>query len=218
MIPRRLHYSPRPIFTVMAAPGPCTTSNADEPGDVVLCGRRGWSKAWSCWTRPEHARSERHFHHGLRSGGCGHKGGWHMGPGVRNERAPVLADEWVQLPASEVVARVPTNVSCSWAWGVGAAACWLGRAVQQKLGRAGKIQPRRAWAHISLFLFFILFSFLFKFRFSFLLLHFKFKFEFQLWICTYIKCAKLKLGIKRIYLCIYLFPMFYVVFLFFLHF
>jgi hypothetical protein len=69
------------------------------------------------------------------------------------------------------------------------------------------------------FFFFSLFFslFLFKFRFSFLLLDFKFKFEFQLCICTYIKCANLHLGMKRLYLCIYLFPMFYVVFLFFFH-
>jgi hypothetical protein len=70
---------------------------------------------------------------------------------------------------------------------------------------------------------FFSFSYLFLFSFSnldfpFSLLDFKFKFDFQLWICTYIKCAKLNLGMKRIYLCIYLLPMFYVVFLFFLHF
>jgi hypothetical protein len=63
------------------------------------------------------------------------------------------------------------------------------------------------------------FSFLFfKFRFPFLLLAFKFKFEFQLWICTYLKCANLHLKLKRIYLSVYLFPMCYVVFLFFLFF
>jgi hypothetical protein len=60
--------------------------------------------------------------------------------------------------------------------------------------------------------------FFFKFRFPFLLLAFKFKFEFQLWICTYLKCANLHLKLKRIYLSVYLFPMCYVVFLFFLFF
>jgi hypothetical protein len=50
------------------------------------------------------------------------------------------------------------------------------------------------WKTFSLF-FSLLFSlFFFKFKFSFLLLDFKFKCEFQLWICTYIKCAKLNLG------------------------
>jgi hypothetical protein len=91
---------------------------------------------------------------------------------------------------------------------------------------SGLLRARRKngrWAgSVGLGPFFFFFSlffslFLFKFRFSFLLLDFKFKFEFQLCICTYIKCANLHLGMKRLYLCIYLFPMFYVVFLFFFH-
>jgi hypothetical protein len=83
-----------------------------------------------------------------------------------------------------------------------------------EMGQKGEIP-----AHARFLIFYpfsFTFSLFFNFRFSFPPLHFKFKFEFQLGICNYIKCTYLHLEIKRIYLCIYLFPMFYVVFLLFL--
>jgi hypothetical protein len=66
------------------------------------------------------------------------------------------------------------------------------------------------------FLFFSLFfPLFFKFRSSFLLLDFKFKFECQLWVCTYIKCAKFIFGVEENIFMYIFFPMFHVVFLFF---
>jgi hypothetical protein len=90
----------------------------------------------------------------------------------------------------------------------------LGRVEGSWWAARNRLGPSKVLS-FSFFLYSFLFSF-FKFRFSLLLLDLKFKFEFQLWICTYIKCANLHLKLKRIYLCVYLFPMCYVVFLFFL--
>jgi hypothetical protein len=88
----------------------------------------------------------------------------------------------------------------------------LGRTGSHLVGRQSGIRP-----YAIFFLFFSLFFslFFFKFRSSFLLLDFKFKFECQLWVCTYIKCAKFAFGDEENIFMYIFFPMFHVVFLFF---
>jgi hypothetical protein len=126
----------------------------------------------------------------------------------RPDRRDLAVRDWTAADSPENIApsvRLSRGVHMS-ARGVkkmGSAARWL----------SGPPETDPAQAGVLYFFYFSLFFF--KFRFPFLLLAFKFKFEFQLWICTYIKCANLHLKFKRIYLSVYLFPMCYVVFLFF---
>jgi hypothetical protein len=142
----------------------------------------------------------------------------HEASAVRAKRPAWLLGKGVARLTSgahEAAADAHTGTG-SWAHGVGANARAGRRARVVNLG-AGPATWDLGPLPFFFFFFSLFFSlFFFKFRFSFLLLDFKFKFEFQLWICNYIKCTNLHLEMKRIYLCIYLFPMFYVVFLFFL--
>jgi hypothetical protein len=123
-------------------------------------------------------------------------------------RAPTVKDRPRDWPSRSICHRME-EFTCARVGG------WQDGPGCRRKGHYGLRGGARKWAGFSPpsrvedlfpFLFFSLFFslFFFNFKFSFLLLDFKFKCEFQLWICTYIKCAKLNLVWREYsYVCIY---------------
>jgi hypothetical protein len=129
---------------------------------------------------------------------------------VVSRKSHGVAQTWSDVGAGKSGCQVGTTRRWAGAGECGSVGC----AVEESMGRPGD------WAqHAPLFTIsfpFFLFSFS-HLDFSFLLLDFKFQFEFSVMDLHIYQMCQLNLGMKRIYLCICLFPMLYVVFLFFLH-